>query len=193
MTKEQIDVDKANRLLNAGPIVLVTAQAKGRFNIHASPWAIPLSLRPPLVGVAIPPSRLTHDLIRRSGEFVLNVPGEGLAKQVRQISAVSGHDVDKLKVTGLHPAEPKIVGVPLLEECLGHIECGLTQAHELGDHVLFVGEVLAVWVEQGVFGEVWLLPEREAKPLHHLGGPFYAVLETSFRIENKAPERGTGE
>jgi flavin reductase (DIM6/NTAB) family NADH-FMN oxidoreductase RutF len=188
--KEQIDVSKAHRLLNAGPIVLITTQAKGRFNIHAAPWAMPLSLRPPLVGVAIPPPRLSHDLIKRSGEFVLNVPSADLAKQVKQIAAVSGHDVDKLLATGLHVVEPRVVGVPLLQECIGHLECGLVDAYEIGDHTLFVGEVLALWVERGVFDEVWRLEERELKPLHFLGGAHYAVLEAAFQPGEKEKAEG---
>lgn len=192
MPKEQIDLSKAHRLLNAGHLVLVTAQAKGRFNIHAAPWAGPLSLRPPLIGVAIPPARLTHDLIKRSGEFVLNVPSADLAKQVKQIGAVSGHDVDKLQATGLHVAEPKVVGVPLLAECVGHLECGLLDAYEIGDHTLFVGEVLVAWVERGSFDEVWRLEEKELKPLHYLGGSYYAVLEAAFQPGERPAEQESG-
>jgi flavin reductase (DIM6/NTAB) family NADH-FMN oxidoreductase RutF len=190
MPKDQIDLSKFHRLLNAGPVVLVTAQAKGRFNIHAAPWATPLSMRPPLVGVAVPPPRLTHDLVKRGGEFVLNVPSYDLLRQVQQIAAVSGHDVDKLKATGLHLAEPKVVAVPLLAECIGHLECGLLDAYEIGDHTLFVGEVLAAWVERDAFEEFWLLRDRDLKPLHHLGGPRYAVLEAPFvpGQERESPE-----
>ena len=112
---------------------------------------------------------------------------------MRQIGAVSGHDVDKLEATGLHLIEPKVVGVPLLAECVGHLECGLLDTYEIGDHSLFVGEVLAAWVERGTFDEVWRLDERELKPLHYLGGPFYAVLEAAFQPGEPKSDQESGD
>ncbi len=181
--KVDLPLTRANRLINAGPVVLVTARYKDRVNAMPAAWAVPLSKGPPLVGVAIHPARFTHDLIRRSGQFALNVPGRPLAEAVVKLGSVSGHTVeDKLALVGLHLAEPKQTEVPLIEECLGWLECAVVDAFEVGDHTLFVGEVLAAQVEQEAFDQTWLLRDDDARPLHHLGSDLFAVLGEPFAV-----------
>jgi flavin reductase (DIM6/NTAB) family NADH-FMN oxidoreductase RutF len=105
----------------------------------------------------------------------LNVPHADLAKQVNYCGSVSGRDHDKFKEAGLTPVEAKKVGAPWIAECLGHLECGVVAAHVAGDHTIFVGQVLAAWVESGTFDRVWLVEKKEARLLHHLGGNFFCV------------------
>lgn len=180
--KEQIPLSNAHRLLNSGCMVVVTATAKGRTNAMPAAWVTPVSLRPPLVAVSIAVTSFTHELIARSNEFVLNVPGTELAKQVTSMGAVSGRDVDKFKQTGLHLAPPKVVSAPLIAECLGHLECAVANRTTVGDHSLFIGEVLAAWAEKDAFDQFWRLEHREIKPLHHLGANIFSVLETPFQV-----------
>jgi len=187
--KKDVPISKAHRLINDGPVVLVTAAYKGRMNVMAAAWTTPISSRPPLVGVAIHLGRFTHDLIKRSGEFALNIPGRPLADKVRLCGSVSGEDVeDKFKLAGLTPVEAKYISAPLIEECLGHLECAVVEAIELGDHTLFVGEVVAAQAEEEAFDGYWRLEDEEAKPLHHLGGDFYAVLEKRIEVKEREEE-----
>lgn len=184
--KEQIPLTSANRLLNAGCMVLISVTAKGRTNVMPAAWVAPVSMRPPLVAVSVAVASFTHELIDRSNEFVLNVPGANLAKQVVAMGTVSGRDVDKLKQTGLHEAPTKFVSAPLIAECIGHLECAVANRVAVGDHSLFIGEVLAAWIEKDAFDQTWLLEHRELKPLHHLGGDLFSVLEKPFRAEVKS-------
>jgi len=182
MPKEEVTLNRALRLINSGPVVLVTAAAKGRMTVMAAAWATPVSSTPPLVVVAIHPARFTHELIQKSGEFVLNVPHADLAKKVNYCGSVSGRDHDKFKEAGLTPVEAKKVGAPWIAECIGHLECGVVAAHVTGDHTLFVGQVLAAWVESGTFDRVWLVDKEEARLLHHLGGNSYCVSSGRFEL-----------
>ena len=187
--KEEIPFTRVHRLINPGPVVLVTAKYKDRVNVMTAAWAVPISLRPPLVGVAIAPRCFTHDLIRRSEQFALNIPGRALLEQVKLCGTLSGHDVDdKFEAAGLTPVDALEIDAPLIEECLGHLECALVEAITLGDHTLFVGEVIAAQVEREAFDETWLLEEEEAKPLHHLGGEFYALLEERIEVKPQPEE-----
>lgn len=185
MAKEEIPVSQASRLINPGPVVLVTAQLKGKPNIMPAAWVTPISFDPPLVGLCVSPLRYTHEMIYKTEEFALNIPTVELLKQVVYCGDVSGRDVDKFKETGLRPADPRVIQAPLIEECIGHIECGVVNAYPLGDHTLFVGEVQAVQVDKEAFDERWLLKVREAKPLHHLGGKFFAVLEEPIEASER--------
>jgi len=181
--KVDITLTRASRLINPGPVVLVTARYRDRINVMPAAWAIPLSKNPPLVGVAIQPSHFTHDLVRRSQQFALNVPGRPLAEAVVRLGSVSGRDVDdKLALVGFTLAEPQETEVPLIEECLAWMECAVVDAFEVGDHTLFVGQVLAARAEQEAFDKTWLSTEDEAKPLHHLGGALFATLGEPFVV-----------
>lgn len=177
MAKVPVPLERAHRLLSPGPVLLVTAERKGRTDITPIGWATSVSTRPPLVAIAVFQGNFIHELIRASGEFVLNVPSLDLLKQVQYCGSVSGRDVDKFQATGLHQAEPDEVGAPLIEECIGHVECALIDVVTPGDHGIFIGEVVAAKAEEELFEDVWLLKERELRPLHHLGGSYYGVLE----------------
>jgi flavin reductase (DIM6/NTAB) family NADH-FMN oxidoreductase RutF len=181
--KMKVPLTRVNRLINPGPVVLVTAKHRDRVNVMPAAWAVPLSKGPPLVGVAIHPARFTHDLIRRSEQFALNVPGRPLAEAVVRLGSVSGHKVDdKLALVGLHLAEPQETEVPLIEECLAWLECSVVDALRIGDHTLFVGQVLAAQVDEQAFDQMWLLTDDDARPLHHLGSDLFAVLGEPFAV-----------
>ncbi len=182
--KIEVPLNRANRLINPGPVVLLTARHKDRINVMPAAWAVPLSKNPPLVGVAVHPARYTHELIEQSQQFALNVPGRALAETVVQLGSVSGHEVaDKFALAGLTLAEPEATTAPLIEDCLAWLECVVVDAFDVGDHTLFVGEVLVARAEQRAFGSTWLLSKDHImRPLHHLGSNLFAVLEEAFEI-----------
>ena len=181
--KANVPLARALRLVNPGPLVLVTARYKDRLNVMPAAWVVPLSKAPPLVGVAIHRSRFTHELVRRSQQFALNVPGRPLAEAVVQLGSTSGRDVDdKLTSVGFTLAEPQQTNAPLIEQCLAWLECAVVNEVEVGDHTLFVGEVLAARAEQEAFDETWRLTDEETNPLHHLGSDVFATLSEPFHV-----------
>lgn len=182
--KKDVPLWQAYRLLQPGTVALVTTRYLDKVNVMPASWVAPVSYHPPLIGVAVAPDNLTHDLIRRSEVFALNIPGRPLAEQVDRAGCISGRDVDdKLAQLGLTEAEADEIDVPRIEECLAHIECGLVRAIALGDHVWFVGQVLAAQADDEAFHETWRLGEdEEARPLLHLGGPVYTLPGTRIEI-----------
>lgn len=182
--KKDVPLWQAYRLIQPGVVALITSRHLDKTNVMPASWVAPVSYDPPCIGVAVSPAHLTHDLIRRSEVFALNIPGRPLAEQVDRAGRSSGRDVDdKLAELGLTAAEADEIDVPLIEECLAHIECGLVEAVTLGDHVWFVGQVLAASAEDQAFDETWLLGEdEETRPLLHVGGTVYAVPETRIEI-----------
>ncbi len=177
---------EARRLLAGGPVLLVTTAWHGNTNVMPVAYATPLSMEPPLVGIAVHPSRHTHDMIRYSEEFAINVPGRELIHHVQYLGSVSGLEINKLELTKLPTFRARKVEAPLIEGCVGYIECGLEDALRIGDHTLFVGKVVAASAEKEAFEETWLLTDDDAKPLHYLGLNYYALL--SERLAARAPE-----
>lgn len=177
--KTDVPFDRAQRLISAGSVCLLTTSHKGRANIMTCGWISPVSYRPVLIAVSVFQGTMTHDIIKSSEEFTINVPSWDLLRQVRYCGANSGRDVDKFAATGLHEAETRYVRAPLIDECIGHIECAVVERLTPGDHTIFIGEVVAVQAESAAFDDVWLLKERDLRPLQHLGGEHYAVLEVA--------------
>ncbi len=146
-------------------------------------WVTPISSNPPMVVVAVFPGRYTHGLIKKSGDLALNIPARPLAEKVKKAGDVSGEDVDKFLQIGLTPYEARQVSAPLIAECIAHLECGVVNTVQAGDHELFIAEIVAASAEETAFdGERWTLAAEEVKPLHHLGANYYAILERVFSI-----------
>lgn len=178
----------ARRLLVSGPVLLVTTRWKSASDVAPVAWAMPVSAIPPFVGICVNASRHTHDMIRFSEQFALNFPGPALLNHVQYYGSVSGREVDKLDLSKLPTFKARKIDAPLLEGCVAFIECGLEDAYRIGDHTLFIGRVVAVSADEEAFGETWLLKEDEEKPLHYLGGVFYATLGGRLEARPPAPQ-----
>jgi flavin reductase (DIM6/NTAB) family NADH-FMN oxidoreductase RutF len=157
--------------------MLVTSSYRGRHNVFPVAYSMTLSIIPPLVGIAVHPSRYSADIIRKTDEFALNIPTRDLLHHVQYLGSLSGADFDKLELTKLPSFQARRVGTILLEGCVGWIECSLEDMIEMGDHLLCVGRVVAVSADDEAFSDHWLLNGNDTKPLHYLGGNHYAHLD----------------
>jgi flavin reductase (DIM6/NTAB) family NADH-FMN oxidoreductase RutF len=151
---------------------------------------MPLSIDPPFVGVAIHPSRHTHDMIRFSEEFALNIPSRRLLNHTQYFGVISGREIQKIEAAKIPTFRARKVDAPLLEGCVGYIECGLEDALRLGDHTLFVGRVVAVSAEKDAFDDTWLLEDDDDKPLHYLGLDYYAIMGNRLQAKLRTTEAG---
>jgi flavin reductase (DIM6/NTAB) family NADH-FMN oxidoreductase RutF len=132
------------------PAALITSvDDRGRANIITLGEVFNISIRKPvIVGIAIRPATYSHALIAASGEFVINLPTSSILESVDRCGGVSGRGgVDKFRQFNLTPVPASEVRPPLIEECPVNIECRVIEQKTVGDHDLFLGEVLAVHVD----------------------------------------------
>jgi len=176
--KNEVSLTQAARLLAGRPTCLLTVRYRGHVNVMTVAWVMPVSVGPPLVAMAIHPSRYTHDILLRSEEFVLNIPGRALAEHLVTCGSMSGEDEDKIKRTGLVLDSGHRVEVPWIIECLAHLECVVVDRLMPGDHTVFVAEIVGAWAENEAFRECWLLPEDsiELSPVLYLGGALFSLM-----------------
>ncbi|WP_228273669.1 flavin reductase family protein [Rhodocyclus tenuis] len=177
---EAVDLKKSYLLLNHGPVTLVSSAHAGRTNVMAASWAMPLDLDPAKVVVVIDRQTLTRELIEASGEFVLNVPARAIAEQVLAVGSNSGRELDKFAAFGVRTAPASRVAAPLIEGCVGWLECRLIpEAHNQQRYDLLIGEVLAAWADPRVFRKGrWSFPDDSLRTLHYVaGGSFFATGE----------------
>ncbi|MEX2158716.1 MAG: flavin reductase family protein [Dehalococcoidia bacterium] len=184
--RQPIAGTEARRLLGGGPVTLLTTAWRGNYNVMPAAFVTPVSFEPPLVAVAVHPSRHTHDMIRYSEEFALNIPSRELLHHCQYLGSVTGREMNKLELTKLPTFRARQVEAPLLEGCVAYIECGVHDAYTTGDHTLFIGKVVAAQVEKEAFDQTWLLEDPDLKPLHYLGVNIYALL--GDRSEARVPK-----
>ncbi len=136
------------RMLCGNPqrIAWAVAQANGQRSICPLGWMMDTSMSPWMMAIAVAPKRFTHGLIAVSGEFVIAWPGADLAQATLQCGTTTGSEVDKFAAAGLTALTGTHVQTPLVAECIANLECRLVGQLDTGDHTIFAGEILAVWV-----------------------------------------------
>ena len=123
-------------------VVLVTARHEGTDNVWAVDGHLALSFQPSLYGISLNPKGLGADLVRRSGAFVVNFVPSTWQDAILYCGNVSGRNVDKFAGAQLEKEEAQSVNAPRLAKSLGALECKVVKEVPVGDHALFIGEVL---------------------------------------------------
>lgn len=175
---------KPYRPVYPSPAALITCvDEAGHANIITLGEVFNISIRSPvIVGIAMRPATYTHGLISKTREYVVNLPSAEIVEQVDQCGSISGrYGVDKFDRFNLSPIPASVVKSPLIDECPVNIECKVIGIQTIGDHDLFLGEVVAVHVDDDkvdangniltdrldpvsyISGEYWSLGERLAK------------------------------
>jgi flavin reductase (DIM6/NTAB) family NADH-FMN oxidoreductase RutF len=145
------------------PAALVTCVSpEGKPNIIALGEVFNVSLRkPPVIGLAIRRATWSHGLIAETKEFVINFPTSRMVRQTEICGSTSGRDTDKFAAASLTPLPADKVRPPLIAECPVNLECRLISLQDLGDHDLFLGEVLVAHADQELLdAEGRVAPER---------------------------------
>jgi len=156
------------------PVVLVSCAGKKdeRANIITIAWCGVVCSTPPLLGVSIRPSRYSHKLIKRCGDFVVNIPSEKILNSVDFCGMASGKDEDKFTACSLTAVKSSKIISPLIKECPVNIECKLKDVIRFGSHDLFVGEVLLVHADADL-ASGGRIDYQKAKPLVYNQGEYW--------------------
>lgn len=169
---------KPGNMLYPLPAVLVSvADRAGRSNLFTVAWTGTICSDPPMVSISVRPERYSYHMIEETGEFVINLTTEALARATDYCGVRSGRDVDKWKEMGLTQMKAGQVLAPMVEESPVNIECRVTQKLELGTHHMFLAEVLAVHVDGRYMDETGRFLLNDAKPLVYSHGRYLGVGE----------------
>ncbi|MDW8035195.1 MAG: flavin reductase family protein [Candidatus Korarchaeum sp.] len=159
--------------------ILVTSEdPEGRANAMAVAWHSPLSVKPPLYGVAISPKRATYEFIKRSERFGINFLPFELVESLHTCGRVSFREVgeEKLRRAKLTPVRGDF-GTYVIEEAYASFECYLVKVIEAGDHDWFVGEVKSVLLKGELRDNIVDL--SKVKPTLYMGEDHYATADPS--------------
>lgn len=177
----EISLENSYHLINHGPCNLITTGDGIRQNVAPINWTMPLNNDPALMLTVIEEGIYTEELLKVSGEFVINLVGEPLAEKVLACGRCHGNQVNKFEKFSLTPLPCKKVKPPYLKESLAHIECKLIGQHPYEGVTIFVGEVLHAEVEEDYWSGKSLIAEK-AKTIHHLTAGTFAISDRTIQI-----------
>lgn len=164
---------KPGNMLYPLPAVMVSVtDGQGNDNIITVAWTGTICTNPPMVYISVRPSRYSYEMLKKTGEFVINLTTEELAFATDYCGVRSGRDVDKFKEAHLTKELAQFVKAPMIKESPVSIECRVTEVKELGSHHMFLAEVLAVHAQQEYIDKNNKFQLNKAKPIVYSHGEY---------------------
>lgn len=140
---------KPGNMIYPLPAVMVSVtDGEGNDNIITVAWTGTVCTNPAMAYISVRPSRYSYDMIRKTGEFVINLTTEELAFATDFCGVRSGRDVDKFRKLNLTKEKAQFVSAPMIGEAPVSIECRVREVKELGSHDMFLADVLAVHADE---------------------------------------------
>lgn len=128
--------------------IAIAKDAAGKHNPITISWTMLVSREPPMMAISVGKTRHSLDAIRQAREFVVSLPSATMAEDARFHGTKSGAEMDKLAACGTRTQPATRIDSVLLADAVANFECTLESEHEAGDHVIFVGRVVAAHVHQ---------------------------------------------
>lgn len=191
MKKEGKRLLRAGNMLNPSPVVMVSCGSTlDEYNIITIAWTGTVCSDPPMCFISVRPERHSYQLIRESGEFVINLVSRELAPIADWCGVRSGKKYNKFLETGLTPVHGSRVSAPLIDEAPVNIECKVTQVIPLGTHDMFLAEVVAVHANEKLFNhKTDALELQRANLVSYSHGHYYdlgkIIGKFGFSVERK--------
>ncbi len=157
------------------PAVLVSCgETPEEYNVFTVSWTGTICSDPAMCYISVRPSRHSYAIIKRTGEFVINLTTEKLARATDWCGVKSGKNVNKWKEMGFTPGPATIVKAPIVQEAPVSIECKVRQILNLGSHDMFISEVVNVIADdQYMDPDTHAFSLKKADPLCYVHGHYF--------------------
>lgn len=176
MARRALALGEVYKLLEPGPVVLLTTAHKGKANIMTMSWHTMMEFEPPLIGCIVSGHNFSFDALQATRQCVINIPTVELAEQVVGVGNCSGRDLDKFAAFGLTAKPATLVTPPLIAECYANLECKVIDAQLVNRYNFFVLEVVKAWLDRDIV---------EPRTLHHRGNGEFFVPGEMLRLSSK--------
>ncbi len=167
---------KPGNMLYPLPVVMVSVAGKnGEKNIITIAWTGTICSDPPMVSISVRPERYSYQMIKDTGEFVINLVNQELVYATDYCGVKSGREIDKFKEMKLTAVSGDVVKAPLIAESPVNIECKVTQILPLGSHDMFLAEVVAVHADEKYMDENNKFHLENAEPVVYSHGSYFGM------------------
>lgn len=177
MDKRSLPLAQVYRLLEPGPVVLLTTSRNGHANVMTQSWHTMIDFEPPLVGLVISNRNDTFNALKATRECAINIPTAKLAKAVVGCGNTSGRKVDKFARFHLTPVAASVVAPPLIDECYANLECRVVDVRLVEAYGFFVVRVVKAWIDP---------TQEQPRTLHHRGKGLFMVAGKTVKLPSRA-------
>lgn len=169
---------KPGNMLYPLPVVMVSCKEEGKKpNIITVAWAGTICSDPVMVSISVRKERYSHDIIERTGEFVINLVTEDLTFATDYCGVRSGRDVDKFAEMNLTPVDIAGVSVPAIKESPLSLAGKVTEIKELGSHDMFIAEVVGVMADDKYMNDSGKFELNSSKLVTYSHGEYFGLGE----------------
>lgn len=156
------------------PAVMVSCGDMEKSNIITVAWTGIINTNPAMVYISVRPERYSYDLIKKQGEFVINLTNKNLTKATDWCGCRSGRKFDKFKEMNLHKEKANFVKCPMIKDSPVSIECKVKEIKELGSHHMFIADVLSINVDDKYIDENGAFEISKCDLISYANGGYYA-------------------
>lgn len=190
----KIAFEKPGNFLYPIPAVMVSlADENGVPNIITIAWTGTICSDPPMVSISVRKERYSYEILKRTGEFVINLTTEDLVRQADYCGVRSGRDTDKFADMDLTPEPSETVHAPAIAESPVSLECRVKEVIALGTHDMFLAEITCVRIDPAYMDSRGKFRMEDVKLAAWSHGTYYALgrkLGTfGFSVRKKKPGR----
>jgi flavin reductase (DIM6/NTAB) family NADH-FMN oxidoreductase RutF len=177
------------------PAVMVSCgSVPEEYNIITISWTGTICTEPAMCYISVRPGRYSYNIIKKNGEFVINLTTKALAYAADWCGVKSGKKHKKFSEMGLTPVPASKLKAPLIKESPVNIECIVREIKELGTHHMFISEVVAVNAdEQYINRKTGLFQLNDAEPIFYSHGKYYEtgslIGKFGFSVEKKTKKK----
>jgi flavin reductase (DIM6/NTAB) family NADH-FMN oxidoreductase RutF len=176
LPRRTLPLSEVYRLLEPGPVVLLTTARDGRANVMTMSWHTMIDFAPPIVGCVVSNRNFTFNILKATKECVINIPTVELAGKAVGCGNTSGRDIDKFKTFGLTTAAASKVNAPLINECYANLECRIVDARMAAKYNFFILEVIKAWIDPS---------RKQPRTIHHRGKGVFMVAGKTIKLPSK--------
>ena len=171
------------------PAVLVSCGTMKKSNLITIAWTGIINTNPAMVYISVRPTRYSYEMIKKQGEFVINLTTEKLAFATDWCGVKSGKEHDKFKEMHLTKEKANFVKCPLIKESPVSVECKVKEIRDLGSHHMFIAEVLAINADEQYINEKGAFNISKCNLIAYSNGGYYSlgkkIGKFGFSVEKK--------
>ena len=166
---------KGGTLLAPVPPALISCSDGEKDNLVTVAWTGIINSEPPKTYISLRPERFSYDIIKKSGEFVINLPSSHIIRSIDFCGCRSGRELDKFAACSLTRQPASQVGCPMVAESPVSLECRVTDIIELGSHHMFMADIVAVNVDERYIDEKGRLHMEKCSLAAYAHGHYFAL------------------
>lgn len=164
------------------PAVMISCGDMEKSNIITVAWTGIINTNPAMVYISVRPTRHSYNIIKETGEFVINLTTNDLAYATDWCGVKTGAKVDKFKEMKLTKEPAKFLKCPMIKESPVSVECKVKEIKELGSHHMFVAEVVAINADEKYIDEKGAFDISKCNLMAYANGNYYGLGEKIGRF-----------